>query len=86
MAGFTMQVQSAISLLYVRWHPDRPRVVWDVIPIHSGLARVPLIYQSGSLIPHLPFGGGMRATQNSKLGTEKSQSDLDRVRKILSLV
>ena len=27
----------------------------------SGLARVPLINQSGSLIPHSPFGGGMRA-------------------------
>ena len=28
----------------------------------SGLARVPLINQSGSLIPHSPFGDGMRAT------------------------
>lgn len=35
----------------------------------SGLARLPLINQSGSLIPHSPFGGRMRATQNSKLGT-----------------
>ena len=24
MAGFTMQVQSAIFLLYVRWNPDNP--------------------------------------------------------------
>ena len=35
-----------------------------------------------SLIPHSPFGGGMRATQNSKLGTGKSRSELDRARKI----
>lgn len=35
----------------------------------SGFARVPLINQSGSLIPHSPFGGGWSATQNSKLGT-----------------
>lgn len=34
-----------------------------------------------SLIPHSSFGGGMRATQNSKLGTGKSLSDLDRTRK-----
>ena len=38
-----------------------------------------------SLIPHSPFGGGMRATQNSKLGTVKSLSELNRERKILSL-
>ena len=47
---------------------------------------MPIINQSGSLIPHSPFGGGMRATQNSKLGTLKSLSDLDRAQKILSLV
>ena len=39
-----------------------------------------------SLIPHSPFGGEMRATQNSKLGTEKWLSDLDRAQKILYLV
>ena len=39
-----------------------------------------------SLIPHSPFGGGMRATQNSKLGTKKSLSNLDMAQKILSLV
>lgn len=38
-----------------------------------------------SLIPHSPFGGGMRATWNSKLGTGKSLQGLDRIRKILSL-
>ncbi len=39
-----------------------------------------------SLIPHSPFGGGMSATWNSKLGTGKSLSGLGRARKILSLV
>ena len=39
-----------------------------------------------SLIPHSPFGGGMRATQNSKLGTVKSLSNLDTAQKIPSLV
>lgn len=39
-----------------------------------------------SLIPHSPFGDGMRATQSSKLGTEKSLSNLDMAQKILSLV
>ena len=36
---------------------------------------MPIINQSGSLIPHSPFGGGMRATQNSKLGTENRCQD-----------
>ena len=62
MAGFTMQVQSAISLLYVRWNPDSPRVVWDMMPIRVGLARMPVELRRGSLIPHSPFGGGMSAT------------------------
>ena len=39
-----------------------------------------------SLIPHSPFGGGMRATQNSKLGMGKTLSGLDRAQKILSFV
>lgn len=62
MAGFTMQVQSAIFLLYVRWYPDSPHAVRDVIPIRVGLARMPVELYRGSLIPHSPFDGGMRAT------------------------
>ena len=69
MAGFTMQVQSAIFLFVCRWNPDSPHAVRDVIPIRVGLARMPVELRRGSLIPHSPFGGGKRATQNSKLGT-----------------
>ena len=53
MAGFTMQVQSAIFLLYVRWYPDSPRIVWDMMPIRVGLARMPVITPVGE--PNTPL-------------------------------
>ena len=59
-----MQVQSAISLLYVRWNPDSPRVVWDMMPIRVGLARMPVISQSGS--PNTPLAFRRRDACHSK--------------------
>ena len=53
MAGFIMQVQSAIFLLYVRWNPDSPRIVWDVVSIRTGLARMPVELRRGE--PNTPL-------------------------------
>ena len=62
--------ESASFHLICSLDPDNLRIVWNVVSIRVGLARVPIEFRRGSLIPHSPFGGGMRATQNSKLSTE----------------
>lgn len=63
MAGSTIQVQSAISLLYVHWNPDKSHVNCNSSSIRVGLARLPVINpMGGSLIPHLPFGSETGAT------------------------
>ena len=59
-----MQVQSAISLLYVRWHPDRPCPVRDVESIRVGLARMPVITPMGE--PNTPLAFRRRDACHSK--------------------
>lgn len=40
-------------LLYVHWNPDNPRIVWDVVLIRAGLARLPVINPIGE--PNTPL-------------------------------
>ena len=61
MAGFTMQVQSAIFPFVCTLTSRQPLCCLRLEAIRSGLARVPVKLRRGSLIPHSPFGGGMRA-------------------------
>lgn len=47
MAGSTMQVQSAISLLYVHWNPDKSHINCNSSSIRVGLARLPVLSPMG---------------------------------------
>ena len=91
MAGFTMQVQSAISPFVCTLESGQPLccLICGTPPCRAcpyasktpkGEPNTPLAFRR-----HSPFGGGWSATQSSKLGTEKSLQGLDRIRKILSL-
>lgn len=53
MAGSTIQVQSAIFLLYVHWNPDKSHVNCNSSSIRVGLARLPVLSPMGE--PNTPL-------------------------------
>ena len=53
MAGFTMQVQSAMLPFVCTLKSGHPRIVRDVVLIRAGLARLPVINPMGE--PNTPL-------------------------------